>query len=304
MERLLLSGKESGLLDDETRGRLLGREIGFCSARAELEAAGVFLERGFGIRPRPSGRNTRVGEFELVGGTSIFVEVKALIDRPADRNEYRRTENLSTLTRTLAPRGSILSLHVTEASRDFSAARYRRWYRETFADRTSGTYQENGFGAEVAVLDPGGGLDPSQPSVVKRFVGTNHNHDYIGSSLKRACKQLPNDRPAIIVLRSFLTMDFQDADMFWALFGPIAVRLSDRQTGRTGEGLFFQDISERVSGIGLLKARWDDSGLDHSLDVFHYHCALNPLSPALLQAPNIRQSIPSDHGQLEWSVPA
>jgi len=129
------------------------------------------------------------------------------------------------------------------------------------------------------------------------------NEDFFKASLTNAYAQLPDDRPTLIVLRSFLTFGDEGYETERAVLGSQALVIPTigvpyQRWNRNG---FFTEADRgRVSAVGVLKPRWDGISSSFSLDIYHNDAARIPLDWTLLTRQSIRHLVRVDDEHMEW----
>ena len=313
LERLIQDGCATGIADTDLLGRLKsGDSFSADSARAELEVNQVFNNLGLPIIPRPSGFKSRTGDLELSLAPPVFVEVKAVLDREFEDIEGRIWQKLVAVTDSTTGPSVVVMLQMLTPAREFRGAAYRSWlqaFLKSASPDDEGTYTDaSGLVVGAKVLgDPAG--DDSGPSAMP-WTGARSvfNHDYYRTSLEGAYEQLPDDgRPAIIIIRSFLSFGPDDYGMERAVLGTNSVvipREGKPHRSRQRDGFFWASRRDRASAVGLLKSRWlsnaSDARAELTLDFYHNPMARNPLAWNELRGVGIRHLIATSETEMKW----
>ncbi len=308
MEQLLRAASAVGILDSQTEGRLRsGDQNQFRAAMAELECSEFLHARGFPLKPRPQGAPGRSGDLEIALASRIFVEVKAVLDRPREQEEDRLTAKLWRYAEEV--KGNYLVwLSVATPADDFRGPRFRQWLEKRLAEagksEVTATYTDRS-GLQVAVeatpCETGGRVGLAQ-SHEARFL---HTPDYLRASVDAAYEQVPDDgRPTLIVLRPFLSFGARDKHMLSCLYGTeqwrINLQTKEVASTRARDGLMRAGHHERMSAVALLLGQRLVHGARSSLDVCHHPFARYPLDSALLRATDIRHFVAIDRHHLVW----
>jgi hypothetical protein len=307
VDGLLATGARVGLLNREMMGKLRSGDDGqFLGAVSELETAKFFDDRGFPLTPRPRGRAGRTGDMQLGLAPPLFVEVKALLDRPAESVEQRLSSKLWKYAREVELRFTVHLKIITPAA-DFRGRTFQHWLealllRGSGAEDTDAVYRDKS-GFEVAVKSRPHNATASHVLCTQIRVGWSQTKEYVKASIRASYQQLPEGhRPALVVLRPWLTEPVDQDDMVDALYGSAQVVLNTNtghvDSGRVSDGVFRPGRNERLSAVGVLR----DVGIqrDLALDVYHSELARHPLDWQLLHGPNIRHLLRIDRHELAW----
>lgn len=314
LEGLLDAGYRTGIADSDLLGRLKsGNEVGTDSARAELEANYFLTNLGLSVAARPKGLKNRLGDLELRLSAPVFIEIKAVIDREFEAIENRIWNKLIAATESTEGPSVVVMLEMVTAAWDFRTAAYKRWlqdFLQTASSEDEAMYTDaSGLVVRAKILGDADPEDDGSPAAMPwTGVRTVHNHDFYRTSLEGAYEQLPDDgRPAIIVLRSFLSFGPDDYGMERAVLGTQSVRIpvnGQAYATRNPDGFFWAAPRNRSSAVGILKSKWSSSGPDGkaelSLDLYHNPMARNPLDWKELHGPGLRHLIAISDTEMKW----
>lgn len=317
LEDLLEAGDRLGLLDGEVAGRLssLDRE-GFLSAFAELET-GYFLDKhGFQVTPRPAGKGNHIGDLQIQTQPPTFVEVKAALDRSEEAVEGRVIAGLIRYAEPLLDQfkdSVIAEFRVLEGG-TFARRHLEHWLRKVFKSRqetgltgsSADLLYESGQGLRLEVtLHPVDGMETA--AIMPTSEKTNPPiAEYFAASIESAHPQLPDDgRPALVVVRPFLSLWATEKHLREALFGKIVWDINFETASYSerhdGDGLLAPGKWSRLSGVGLLDVRRRTVGdKTTKLMILHNPWAPYPLDAAALAGTGIYHFLPKD-GKMEWS---
>lgn len=307
IDALLATGARVGLLNRETIGKLRSGDDGqFLGAVSELETAKFFDDRGFPFTPRPRGRAGRTGDLQLGLAPPVFVEVKALLDRPAETVEKRLSSKLWKYAREVELR-FVVQLKIITPAADFRGRTFQHWLqalllRSSGEEDTEAVYRDKS-GFEVAVKSRPHNATVSHVLCTQIDVGWSQTKEYVKASVRAAYEQLPEDgRPALVVLRPWLKEPVDQDDMLDALYGTEQMLLTTGtgqvQLGRAADGVFQPGQNRRLSAVGLLR----DVGarFDLALDIYHYELAQWRLDWESLRGTGIRHLVAIDRHHLAW----
>lgn len=270
LEALFGLGHHMKLMDEQLIGRLRKLdELSWLSAIAELEAAQLFSDEGFEFSAKPAGRSARVGEFQIGSQPPVFVEVKTLFeDSDGILHERVRRKLWKSVKAVGQSTGASYFVGFGRVRRlaDFSQRSFQEELTRVFStDRCpSFTYQDkSGFSVDIT-LTPKSTGKPASPSGPWQGLWGNQNAAY-ERAIGRALKQLPDDRPNLLIIRPYLSFPLDREDI-----------------QELTEWCFDSCVRTRLSALGLMK----DSGDARILEVHE-----NPF--AAMRLPSIFRNLPT-----------
>jgi hypothetical protein len=244
-------------------------EKSWLAAIAELEVAQLLGDAGIEFCAEPAGRVGKYGELQIVSDPPVFVEVKTLFDDPDGtlRERVRRKLWHSTrlVGRQLGITGVVEFVHIRRLT-DFSQRSFERRLREVATPgvgvRNDVFTDKSGFEIEFRYR-PQPSLRSLAPVGPWHFSWGTDTNPY-ERAIRRALKQLPPDRPNLLILRSYIEFPLDAEDV-----SELTARCF-RPGGRT-----------RISALAFMR----DSGGSRTLALH-----LNPF--ARLPLPNIFEYAP------------
>jgi hypothetical protein len=243
LETLMRCGIDTGILDEKMRGQLRAfDEVAWLASIAELECADILVRAGLLVVSKPRGREGTLGDFEVESDPPVFVEVKALFDDPKRRLHEKVRCKLWKSARVAGQEVGVSCYvqfgHVRKLA-DFSGTLFKNFLRRKLAEHQKSltfdfVYRDrSGFEIDASVR-------PRQPG--KPTASSGPWQGWWGSldeSYKKAVgkslRQLPADRPVLVVFRP------------WRSFPP-----DDEDTEELLAWCFQKKVRTRISALGIL----------------------------------------------------
>ncbi len=307
LEALLVHAKDTDLLSDELISRLRSRNpVTRCGARAQLEVASLFSELSIPWTQDPQGRPGRIGDFEISIDRPIFTEVKAIFDRDDGViREFISTKLWMLTERALNQSEScwLVTSRIRTFAMNFDGQHFSRWIRRRLAKGVP-FEEEYSSSTGLLVLVSGNPRDDESAHLQSPPATDVSAHIYIRQSCEKAYEQLPDDRPTLVVLRSFLSVRCGEYDMINALYGQrqlsINLRTHERSEARAPDGFISPTRHRRVSAVAHLDVRGGERGHTYRLDFYHNPFARHPI-PSERGTALVRHFAPHPDGFLRWT---
>lgn len=325
VNRLLGFAERQGVLDAEMLARLGSEDYDqFRSAIHELAVA-EFLSPIGDINWHPAGRDSRIGEFEIIpiNHEPIFVEVKTIFESPEVR---RRDRNLDVLREVahdiLSP--FRIDVEFLELQSDVIPNRFRAWLQRQ-VNALRGELTEPHQARELIFKDPfdDGSVtkvkvkvefvreqDDDLPTTCNMFSGVVQVklHERVKSVIDEALGQLPDTEPTLVIVAPAIAFGIDEFQMLAAMFSfpkvtyntGIALSEQEPTVHYDLQGIVQESIRTRLSAVGVWHHKWtkDPQG---SLDIYHNPLRAKEISHHILELLNVCQLIPKSVGTMEWT---
>jgi hypothetical protein len=320
--RLLDFAERQGVLNIEMLARLRSEDYDqFRSAIHELAVA-EFLSPIGEINWHPQGRDSRIGEFEIIpiNHELIFVEVKTIFDTPETRRQYKNLQTIRGIVhRVLSP--FRIDIEFINLQCDIVPRHFRAWFKQQIL-----TLRENvkAIGQEVESFFEDGcennkvvkikvefsrDREYDLPTTCNLFFGLMkvELHERVKEVVDGALGQLPDTKPTLVVVVPAITFGIDEFQMLTAMFS------FPKVTYNTGiapieqeptvhfdlQGIVQQSIRTRLSAVGVWHHEWTKAP-QGSLDIYHNPLRAKEISHGILELPNVCQLIPKGEGTMEW----
>lgn len=327
MTRLLEYADSQSVLDTEMLSRLKSKEHDqFLSAIHEL-AIGEFLSSIGNINWHPAGRDSHIGEFNLLTKDyePIFIEVKTIFESTEER---RRDRNWDTIKEVVHQISSpfMINVEFIKLECDVVPRRFRPWIEQQIIDLKKELIKQ---GQQKEVIFKDKSKNSSSVEVIVQFTkmydkdlptrcdhsfgGFGNLHERVIAVIDGALNQLPDNQPTLVIIASKEWVGLDESSMIAAMFSlpKVTYRLyteppkveqqkdTDSSIHYDLQGIVQPKIRKRLSAVGVWHQKWtrESSG---SLDVYHNPLAVKQIPFTVLATSNLCQLIPKSEGIMEW----
>jgi len=326
IEHLLDFAERQVILDKEMITRLTGRRYDdFRSAINEISIAEFLLPIG-PINWNPPGRESHIGEFEIVPSLHdpIFVEVKTMFESKDARVQRKNWQKLCAISHQInSP--FVIFLEFIELPCDVVPKHFRAWLSKTtdiLKDQMTNLHQEQ----ELIFEDPlGDGLtiriklkfikmfDKDLPTECSLFSGPEKIETYerVKQVTDYALSQLPNTQPTLVIIADQTPLELDEFQMTAAMFSfpKITFRRGTQIEEESSSvyydltGIVQQSVRTRISAVGAWHQQWTKE-MTRTLTIYHNPLSARPIAPQILKLEGIRQLVPAGNGRMQWTPSA
>jgi len=286
-------------------------------------AVGEFLAHIGEIDWRPAGRDSRVGEFNLIPneGEPIFVEVKSIF---ASSEERKRDRNWDTLRQVAHETRSLyyITAEIKQLECEINPRHFRSWLttsilnqdqidnhqrqKVTFNDKDSdGNITE----VEVQFTKVADDLSPTGCGFISG--GFVNLPERIREIIDGAIDQLPNTVPTLVVISDAESVGVDEFGIRIAMFSYPKIRYKifsephpnvqqDEPTlYHDLEGIVQKKTRTRLSAIGTWHLKWIPK-MAGTLEIYHNPLTAKKIPRHVFEVPNVYQLIHEEPNIMRW----
>jgi len=321
VNRLIGFAERQGVLNAEMLSRLRSNDYEqFKSAIYEL-SVGEFLSPVGKLKWRPPGRNSRVGEFEIAppDHQPIFVEVKTIFESDDMKRQSRNWELIKEAAHSVVSSFRI-NVEFLELQCDVVPRRFRGWLRQvvrqldsvrkTAEETTEQIFEDIDNQGNIVKVKVEFTKSPvkEQPTLCSWGSEISDIVDRAKEEINGALEQLPNTKPALVVLVPSVPFGIDELEMIAVMFSSpkltywtgVAVGAQEPTIHYDLQGIVQPSIRRRLSAVGVWHHKWTREP-QGSLDIYHNPLGRTEISHHVLALPNVYQLIPKTKGTMEWT---
>lgn len=320
VNRLISFAERQGVLNAEMLSRLGSDDYEqFKSAIYELAVA-EFLSPVGKINWRPPGRNSRIGEFEIapVDHQPIFVEVKTIFESDAMKRQNRNWELIKQVAHSIGSSSSVnVEFLVLQCA--IVPRRFRRWLKReldsvmrTAEETTELIFEDADSQGNIVRVKVEFTRIPvkEQPTLCSMSWGSGKSDmvDRAKEVIDGALGQLPNTKPALVVLVPSVPFGIDELEMIAVMFSfpkltfrtGVAIGAQEPTIHYDLQGVVQPSVRRRLSAVGVWHHKWTREP-QGSLDIYHNPLRRREISHYVLTLPNVHQLIPKAKEIMEWT---